>query len=276
MLNRIFIKITRYIILIIIILWSGFPVFFLIISSFKSSKDILVFPPEFIFKPTFDNYYYLFKNWPEFFSSLINSIIITLGSTFVTLIFTTIAGYVYSRFRNTILSLSAFYMIAIRMLPPIIITLPLFPIVNYLKINDTHFILILLYSAFFVSLNTWIMKTFIDQIPKELDESAITENANTLQIIFYVIIPLGIKGIIAASTFVLIFAWNEFLFAFIFTTTKAKTAPLVISEMIDAEDGIEWGVLFAASTIQLLPILIFVIIAQKFVVSGLTAGSVKM
>ena len=276
MLNRIFIKITRYFILIIIILWSGFPVFFLIISSFKSSKDILVFPPEFIFKPTFDNYYYLFKNWPEFFSSLKNSFIITLGSTFVTLIFTTIAGYVYSRFRNTILSLSAFYMIAVRMLPPIIITLPLFPIVNYLNINDTHFILILLYSAFFVSLNTWIMKTFIDQIPKELDESAITENANTLQIIFYVIIPLGIKGIIAASTFVLIFAWNEFLFAFIFTTTKAKTAPLVISEMIDAEDGIEWGVLFAASTIQLLPILIFVIIVQKFVVSGLTAGSVKM
>jgi multiple sugar transport system permease protein len=161
------------------------------------------------------------------------------------------------------------------MLPPIVITLPLFPIVNWLRLNDTHLVLIILYATFFVSLNTWIMKAFIDQIPRELDESAIIDGASLLGILRHVILPLALPGMIAASTFVLVFSWNEFLFAFIFTTTEAKTAPLILSEMLGALDGVEWGVLFAAATVQLLPILIFVIAVQKFVIAGMTAGSVK-
>ncbi len=244
-------------------------------SSLKPARDILAFPPRFVFEPTLDNYRALFERWPEFFDALRNSLIITIGATILTVAVTTLAGYVYSRVRNRATALSAFFMIVIRMVPPIVITLPLFPVVNFLRLNDTHIVLIVLYATFFVSLNTWIMKAFIDQIPREIEEAAMSDGASLWQTLRHVIIPLSTQGMIAASTFVLIFSWNEFLFAFIFTTTKARTTPLILSEMIGAIDGVEWGVLFAAATIQLLPILVFVIAVQKYVVAGLTAGSLK-
>jgi multiple sugar transport system permease protein len=186
-----------------------------------------------------------------------------------------LAGYAYSRHRHSVLVGSAFFLIFIRLIPPIVITLPLFPVINYLRLNDTHLILILLYATFFVSLGTLVMRTFIDQIPREIDEAAQLDGATVSQIVRKIIFPLSAQGMIAVAVFVIVFAWNEFLFAFIFTTTRAKTAPLVISEMIGAVEGVEWGVLFAASTMQLLPILIFVILAQKHLVAGLTAGAAK-
>lgn len=261
--------------LVVIAVWSGLPILLIVISSFKPPRDILAFPPKFLFVPTLDNYSALFTRWPAYFDALVNSLIITAGATVLTVVATTLAGYVYARVRSKKLAASAFFMIVIRMVPPIVVTLPLFPVVNWLRLNDTHIVLILLYATFFVSLNTWIMKAFIDQIPLELEEAAIIDGAGVWQILRHVVVPLAAQGMIAASTFVLIFSWNEFLFAFIFTTTEAKTAPLIISEMVGAVDGVEWGVLFAAATLQLLPILIFVIAVQKYVIAGMTAGSLK-
>lgn len=268
-------RLFKWVVVVTVAVWSGLPILLLVLSSFKPPREILAFPPRFLFTPTLDNYWALFTRWPEFFEALESSLIVTIGATLLTIFATTFAGYVYARVRNRALAASAFFMIVIRMVPPIVITLPLFPVVNYLRLNDTHLVLILLYATFFVSLNTWIMKAFIDQIPRDIEEAAITDGANLLQIMRHVILPLAAKGIIAASTFVLIFSWNEFLFAFIFTTSNAKTAPLVISEMVGAIDGVEWGVLFAAATVQLVPILIFVIAVQKYVIAGLTAGSLK-
>ncbi len=258
-----------------IVLWSGAPIFLLVISSFKPPRDILAFPPQFIFSPTLENYRALVAQWPGFFDALLNSLVITVGATLLTVIITTMAGYVYSRVRTRAAAASSFFMILIRMIPPIVITLPLFPLVNLMRLADTHIVLIILYSAFFVSLNTWVMKAFIDQIPRELEEAAISDGASLMQVLRYIVVPLASQGMIAASTFVLIFSWNEFLFAFIFTTTNAKTAPIVISEMVGAIDGVDWGILFAAATVQLIPILIFVVAVQKYVIAGLTAGSVK-
>jgi multiple sugar transport system permease protein len=268
-------RILRPIAFVLVAVWSGLPILFLVLSSFKPPRDILAFPPRFLFTPTLDNYAALIRRWPEFFDALGNSLIITAGATLVTVITTTLAGYVYSRVRSKLLAGSAFFMIVVRMAPPIVITLPLFPVINMVRLSDTHIVLIILYSSFFVSLNTWIMKAFIDQIPRDIEEAAIIDGAGVLQILRYVILPLAAQGMIAASTFVLIFSWNEFLFAFIFTTTDAKTAPLVISEMVGAVDGVEWGALFAAATVQLVPILVFVIAVQRYVIAGLTAGSLK-
>ena len=258
-----------------IALWSGAPIALLVLSSFKPPRDILAFPPQFFFAPTLDNYRALVVRWPSFFDAMLNSLIVTIGATLLTVVVTTMAGYVYARIRTRAAAASSFFMIVIRMVPPIVITLPLFPLVNILRLADTHLVLIMLYSTFFVSLNTWVMKAFIDQIPRELEEAAIADGANLGQVLRYIIIPLAAQGMIAASTFVLIFSWNEFLFAFIFTTTNAKTAPIVISEMVGAIDGVDWGILFAAATVQLVPILVFVVAVQKYVIAGLTAGSLK-
>ncbi len=269
------VEVLRYFALAMIVLWSGFPILLVILASLKPDREIFKFPPEFIFRPTFANYLELFTSRPAYFDALWNSVIITVGATLLTVVASTLGGYVYSRYRNTALAGSAFFMIVIRMLPPIIITLPLFPVVNALGLQDTHLVLILLYATFFVSLNTWIMKAFIDQIPRELDEAAIVDGANMANVLRHVTVPLSIQGIIATATFVFVFSWNEFLFAFIFTTSNAKTMPLMISEMLSSLAGIDWGVLFAAATLQLIPILVLVVLLQRFVVAGLTLGSVK-
>jgi multiple sugar transport system permease protein len=255
--------------------WSLVPIAMIVMASFKADRDIFAVPQRWLFTPTFVNYENLVLRWSDFFRALFNSLIVTTGATLLALAVSTLAGYAYSRYRGRTLAFSAFFLIFIRLIPPIVITLPLFPVVNMLGLSDTHLVLIILYATFFVSLGTLVMRTFIDQIPRELDEAAAVDGASRGQIIRKIVLPLSAQGMIAVSVFVIVFAWNEFLFAFIFTATRAKTAPLVISEMIGAVEGVEWGVLFAASTVQLVPVLLFVVLAQKHLIAGLTAGATK-
>lgn len=258
-----------------VLFWSLVPIALIFVSSFKADKDIFAVPVRLAFEPTLANYAALWNRWGDFFHGLLNSLIVTIGATVLAVLSSAMAGYAYSRFRHTVLAGSAFFLIFIRLIPPIVITLPLFPAVNALGLSDTHFILIVLYATFFVSLGTLVMRTFIDQIPREVDEAAHIDGATRGQILRKIILPLSAQGMVAVAVFVIVYAWNEFLFAFIFTTTRAKTAPLVISEMIGAVEGVEWGVLFAASTVQLIPVLLFVVLAQKHLVAGLTAGATK-
>ena len=259
----------------LVIAWSLLPIAFIVSSSFKRQTDIFVYPPRFLFTPTFDNYVTLWTKYDGFFATLGNSLIIAVGATLLAGAVSFLAGYAYSRYSSRFLAGSAIYMIAIRLLPPIVVTLPLFPAVDYLRLSDTHAVLIILYATFWVSLYTMIVKTFVDEVPRELDEAAMMDGATQLQTLGRVILPLCLQGMVAGAIFVFIFSWNEFLFALIFTTQHAKTAPLLISEMMGAIDGAEWGVLFAGVTLQLLPVAALVALAQKHIIAGLTAGAVK-
>jgi len=258
-----------------ILVWSLGPILFMLTSSIKPGQDIFATPPRFIFTPTFAHYVTLVEKWSGFFRGLLNSMIVTIGATLLAVAVSTLAGFAYSRYRGNAMSTSAMLVVAVRLLPPIVITLPLFPIVNRLALNDTHLVLILLYATFYVSLGALLMRAFINQIPAELDEAAVMDGAGKIALLLRIIVPLAAPGMLALAVFVMVYAWNEFLFAFIFTSTHAKTAPLVISEMLGSFDGVDWGVMFAASSLQLLPVLGFVIVMQKHLVAGLTAGAVK-
>jgi multiple sugar transport system permease protein len=259
----------------VILFWSMFPIAFIVMSSVKPGQDIFAVPPRYVFDPTVDHFASLWTQWRVFFDGLGNSTVITAGATALAVVTSTCAGYVYSRNSNRFLEASVAFLIVVRLIPPIVVTLPLFPIVNAMNLNDTYIVLIVLYATFFVSLGTILMRTFIDQIPRELDEAAEIDGAGRLAILRKVIVPLAAPGILAVAVFVVVFAWNEFLFAFIFTATRAKTAPLVISEMIGSIDGVDWGILFAASTVQLAPVLLFVVLMNRYLVAGLTAGATK-
>jgi multiple sugar transport system permease protein len=252
-----------------------FPILLLLSSSFKKPADIFAVPVKLIFEPTFASYVRLWREWPVFFDSLLNSVIVTSGATLLTIVASALAGWVLSRCAGRYVTGSAFALIVLRLLPPIVITLPLFPVANLLGLNDTRILLVLLYATFFVSLGTWIMKAFFDQIPRALEEAAANDGASLRQTLQHVSMPLGIPGMIAAGVFVFIHAWNDYLFAFIFTTSRAKTAPVVLSEIMGSATGVDWGVLFAGASLQLIPIAIFVIVVQKYLIAGLTAGSVK-
>jgi multiple sugar transport system permease protein len=269
------VRLAKAFAVLVILFWSLFPIAFIVMSSLKPGQDIFAVPPKYLFVPTLQHYASLWNQWGVFFQGLLNSTIITAGAAALAVVASTCAGYVYSRNSSRLLNGSVLFLIVVRLIPPIVVTLPLFPIVNAMGLNDTHIVLIVLYATFFVSLGTVLMRTFIDQIPRELDEAAMIDGAGRLTILRRVIVPLSTPGILAVAVFVVVFAWNEFLFAFIFTATKAKTAPLIISEMIGSIDGVDWGILFAASTVQLAPVLLFVIFMNRFLVAGLTAGATK-
>lgn len=258
-----------------ILVWSLVPIAFIVVSSVKSNNDIFAVPPRFIFAPTFKHYVVLWTHWHGFFAGLLNSFVVTAGATALAVVTSAMAGFAYSRYRGPRMASTASFLVLTRLIPPIVLTLPLFPIVNWLGIEDTRLVLILLYATFFVSLGTLLMRAFIDQIPRELDQAASIDGARRVTILWRIIAPLAGPGMLAVAVFVIVFAWNEFIFAFVFTSTNAKTAPLVISEMTSSFDGVDWGVLFAAATVQLLPILIFVLLTQKALVAGLTTGATK-
>ena len=261
--------------ILLAILWSAFPILLLLSSSIKKPVDIFAVPVKLVFDPTMDNYVRLWRDWPVFFESLLNSLIVSSGATLLTIVVSALAGWVLSRCEGRYVTGSAFALIVLRLLPPIVITLPLFPEANLLGLNDTRILLVLLYATFFISLGTWIMKTSFDQIPRTLEEAAANDGASLRQTLQHVSMPLGVPGMIAAGVFVFIHAWNDYLFAFIFTTTRAKTAPVGLSEIMGSATGVDWGVLFAGASLQLLPIAIFVILVQKYLIAGLTSGSIK-
>ncbi len=257
------------------LVWSVFPILLVVTSSFKEARDIFAQPPQFLFSPTLDNYRTLLAEQPAFFRGLVSSLLVTIGATIVTVAVSCAAGYVYARHHGRALQLSAFFLLAVRMLPPIIITVPLFPAVNVLGLNDTHTLLVMLYAAFYVSISTWIMRAFIKALPRELEEAAEVDGAGLGHILLRIILPLAVQGMAAAAIFVVVFAWNEFVFALIFTTTLAKTAPVQLAEMLGTVEGVQWGMVFAAATVQLVPVLVLVLALQRYMVAGLTAGSMK-
>ena len=273
--RRIAIGVGKALAVTAILVWSLVPIVLMLLSSFKPGQEIFAVPPKLFFVPTLAHYADLWTKWGAFFRGLVNSAIVTAGTTALVVAASVMAGFAYSRARSRFMTGSALYLVVVRLLPPIVLTLPLFGVVNQLRLNDTYLVLILLYATFFVSLGTLLMRTFIDQIPRELDEAAVVDGAGRLSILWRIIAPLSAQGMLAVAVFVIVYAWNEFLFAFIFTSTRAKTAPLVISEMIGSFDGVDWGVLFAASSVQLLPILVFVIFMQRHLVAGLTTGAIK-
>lgn len=265
----------RAVVIGLVLLWSSVPIAFVVLSSFKPNQQIFTYPPTVVFHPTLEHYRDLLAQWPDFLRTLGNSLAVTVGATLVCVSASLLSGYVYSRVHNRLAAASAFYMVGIRLLPPIVVTLPLFPLADYLGLSDTRTLLIILYASFFVSLCTLLLKSFIDGIPEELDQAAYIDGASDVMILLRIILPLSAQGLVAASVFVVVYAWNEYLFAFIFTTSHAKTAPLLLSEMMSSLTGVDWGVLFAAVTVQLVPILLFVVLVQRFLISGLTSGALK-
>ncbi len=268
-------RVIRVVGLILLFLWTGFPVVFLFVSTFKTPREIFRYPPSLIFKPTLVNFQSLIADWPQFFKALGNSAIVACGASVLTILLAAPAGYALSRYRNRFLEGTAFFMLAIRMYPPIVLTIPLFPVLSQIGLVDTYWVLILLYSTFYISLCAWLMKTFMDSVPVELEEAAAIDGANLFQRITKIVIPLSLHGIVATAIFVTIFAWKEFTFAYIFTGTQTHTAPIVLDQMLSPVTGVTWGPLFAAATTQLLPILIFVWLVQSYLVEGLKTGAVK-
>jgi multiple sugar transport system permease protein len=265
-----------WVLLAIVVLWSILPIYFAISSSLKIPKEIFGYPPSYFpQQSTLSNFQRLFKEVPEFPRALRNSAIVTGFAMLLTITVCLPAAYAFSRYKERPFQRSAIMLIAIRMFPPLIISVPLFPILNELNLSDNYITLVLLYTTFQATIITLIMKSYIDSIPIEVEEAAYVDGATMFQVFARIILPLARPVIVATAIMVGSYAWNEFQFAFLFTSTKARTAPVLIAEMVGSLTGVQWGNVFAASVVQFLPALLFLWIIQGQLIRGLTSGSIK-
>ena len=212
----------------------------------------------------------------KYFYQLLNSIIIGGGSTILAVGLGTLAAYAFSRFDVAGKDDLLFFILSTRMLPPVVVVIPIYLMYSKLGLRDTHFGLILLYTTFNVSFAVWLMKGFIDEIPKEYEDAALVDGYSRFQTFVKVILPQSVTGIAATAVFCLITAWNEFAFALVLTEVggKAVTAPPSITSATGSA-GMEWGKIAAATFVFLLPVAVFTFLMRGHLLRGVTFGAVK-
>jgi multiple sugar transport system permease protein len=253
---------------------SFFPLYWIIATSFKTKLDFIDFPPKmFFFKPTLSAYRNVFIR-DKFHQYLLNSALIVSGSVILALAISTPAAYSLARFQSKWADNIAMFVLGLRMFPPVAIILPIYILFQMLRLLDTHIALILLYTLMNLPLTTWVLRAFIMEIPREVEESAMLDGHSMLKIIWRVVLPLIKPGVIATAILNFMFSWNEFLFAYILASRSAKTAPVAAVTYVGMRD-VRWAETTAASLSIVIPMIIILFIVQKHLVRGLTFGSIK-
>lgn len=203
-----------------------------------------------------------------------NSLIIAISSTLLAVSMGTITAYGFSRFRMPGESDLLFFILSTRMLPPIVVAIPMFLMYRAVGLTDTHLGLILLYTAFNLSFSVWLMKGFMDEIPKEYEEAALVDGYTRIQAFFKIVLPEAATGIAATAVFCFITAWNEYVFALILTNRRAQTAPPFIPSQVGS--GLtDWTVIAAGTFLFLLPVAIFTFALRGHLLRGVTFGAIR-
>ncbi|TGT84604.1 MULTISPECIES: carbohydrate ABC transporter permease [unclassified Mesorhizobium] len=282
------------------------PLLWIFATSFKTPPDSIAYPPKIVFPPSIEGYCNLFttrtRQTPEYINSLgpatgfcdetvrkrnmviagpsnflprfINSLVIAFGSTFCAVFLGTLSAYGFSRFKVPLADDLLFFILSTRFMPPIAVAIPIYLMYRELGLSDTALGMILLYTAVNVSLAVWLLKGFIDEIPREYEEAAMIDGYTRLQAFWRTVLPQATTGIAATAIFCLIFAWNEYAFAALLTSGTAQTAPPFIPTII-GEGGQDWPAVAAGTTIFLVPILVFTILLRKQLLRGITFGAVR-
>jgi len=282
------------------------PLLWIFVTGFKSPPDSISYPPKVIYRPTLEGYVNLFtarsRQTREYIDSLgpaatwydqlarkrnmvitgpsrfagryMNSVIIGFGSTFLAVFLGTLAAYGFSRFRVPLKDDLLFFILSTRMMPPIAVAIPIFLMYRKLGLSDTALGMILLYTAVNVSLAVWLLKGFVDEIPREYEEAAIIDGYSRMQAFVKVVLPQMRAGIAATAIFCLIFAWNEYAFALLLTSGEAQTAPPFIPVII-GEGGLDWPAVAAGTTLFLLPIITFTVLLRNQLLRGITFGAIR-
>jgi len=262
-----------YVLLAIVLTVFMTPVYLIASSSIKPSPIMFQRPPAFVFEPTLDHYVSLFTMRP-FGKFILNSLIVAFGSTAFSLIVGSLAAYAISRIKHKRMNDVAFWILSMRMFPPIAVVVPYYIIFKTVGLLDTPLALIIVYSTANIPLTTWLMKGFFDEVPIALEEAAAVDGHGLMSTFWRITLPLAAPGLAVSAVFCFIFSWNEFLFALMLTGSSAQTATVAVMSFWSS-DAVQWGRIMAGSFIILIPGIIFVLTCQRWLVRGLTMGSVK-
>ncbi|MBT4266678.1 MAG: carbohydrate ABC transporter permease [Deltaproteobacteria bacterium] len=282
------------------------PIYWITSTSFKSLQDSTAVPPKVAFTPELTGMVKVFtkrsmlrrdpspetlakSTWYEklvfnsgekilrasaYPSRLWNSIIISVISTFLSISMGTLTAYGFSRFKMGGADDWLFFILSTRMLPPVVVTIPLFLMYRTLGLYDTHFGMILLYTAFNLSFSVWLMKGFIDEIPVEYEEAAMIDGYSRFEAFWKIVLPQSVTGMAATAVFCFIAAWNEYAFALILSSRNAQTAPPFIPSQMGS--GLpDWTAIAAGTVIFLIPVVIFTFALRKHLLRGVTFGAIR-
>jgi len=271
--QREFNKVSTYIVLIIFSLIAVFPIYWTVQTSFKARFLTFAVPPKWIFHPTFENYYNLFTK-SDVVSRLINSLIIGILSTLLSVIMGALAAFSFARLKIARKKDIMFWILSTRMIPPITTLIPLFLFFRAIGLYDTHFGVIMFYTAFNLPLVIWVMRSFIVEIPLEIEECAMIDGCSRWGVFWKITLPLTMPALFATGALSFILCWNEFMGALILTSHNAVTLPVLAMSFISAK-GVVWGEMTAGATVIIVPVVIFVVLFQKYLVKGLSFGLLK-
>jgi multiple sugar transport system permease protein len=276
-LNRRISQTVKYAGLLLALLATLAPVYWMITISFKREVDQFAVPPKwFSFSPTVEHYADAFLT-RSFGQYLFNSLLVAIVSTFCALVIGTLAAYALARFRlpwNLDRKL-ALWILSTRMFPAIVTAVPLFLMMRDLRLVNTRLSLIIVYTAFNLPFVVWMMRGFFAEVPRDLEEAAMVDGDSRMGAFRRVVLPLVAPGLAATAVFCLIVSWNEFLFALVLTQTdEAMTLPVGIAGRV-TQYGIKWGAMSAAAVVAMVPILAFALSVQRYLVRGLSLGAVK-
>jgi multiple sugar transport system permease protein len=257
--------------ILVVIVWILFPLFWALISSLKSNSDVFQYPPPVIFKPVLDAYaVVLSSKWLTYFQ---NSIIASVGATCVAMAVGLPAAYALARLDPPRKNFTMLNILSIRMMPPAVMILPYFLMFFYLKLIDNLISLVLTYATFGIPYVVWIMKGFIEQVPKEAEEAARLDGANTLRILTRIVLPLTKAGVVVSAFFAFVQGWNDVLFSTILTTFNT-TVPVGVTTLI-SERSVAWNQVFAVGVVNILPAIVIAYLIRNYWARGLTLGIVK-
>ena len=249
-----------------------FPVFWMVTIIFKPEIVMFERPTAWLFSPTLDHFDYVIA--AGFVKNLVTSIVVSTGSTVLVVLLGTPAAYAFARFEMWRRDDLFLFILATRMAPPVCLVIPFYLIFAKVGLVDTYVGLIIAYLTFNLSFYVWVLRSFCRDLPVELEESAMVEGYSRLQVLVRITLPLLRPGIVATAVLCFIFAWNEFLFAFMLGGSTVKTLPVAIPTLITAQ-GVKWGEMAIVGIVALLPVIVVVFALQKHIVRGLTMGAVK-
>lgn len=264
-----------YLLVIVIGVYLLAPFVWAVLTSLRSPGDLFLAPAQFIAaKTTFNNYVEVFAN-PNFQRGLVYSLIVAVGSVAISLLLGAFSAYALGRFRFKGKSIVMYVILAVSVFPQIAVLSGLYTLINNFGLYNNPLGLILSYLIFTIPFTVWVLTSFVRDIPGELEEAALVDGASPLQTLFLVLFPVMMPALVTTGLLAFINAWNEYLFALTFTSTN-RTVPVVIANYSGATQFDQpWGQIMAASIVVTIPLIILVLVFQRNIVSGLTAGAVK-
>jgi ABC-type glycerol-3-phosphate transport system permease component len=253
--------------------WA-FPILWSILNSFKTEQDILAYPPKLVFAPTLAAYRDVLFGSGSILPNLWSSFVISAGTTVITMALAVPAAYALARLKMPGRRSAGFYILASQMLPPVGIIIPYFLVLRNLSLLDTYSGIIVIYLSFSLPFAIWLLVSYFEDIPFEMEEAAALDGASRLKTLWRIIIPQVQGGIAVTVVFVFLNAWNEFLFAVVLSGNNVRPVTIAMFNFVSVEQTL-WAKLAAVSVLAMLPVIVLGIVAQKHIVKGLTVGAVK-